>query len=320
MTIPTSAAEFIAGQADLVRRLSRRKRIVFPEGDDPRVRRAAAKLAADNLIEPILIEGPAESDPKDYWRLYYERRRAKGITEIEAREIAQRPLYRAALMLAAGEADGFVGGAANTTAETLRAALHCVGPHPSVKTVSSSFVVAVHNRSYGHHGLILFADCGIIIDPSAAEMAEIAIASAATARALFRCDPAVAMLSFSTKGSAKHPFAEKVIEAVRIVRARAPEINVDGEMQADAALVASVGESKAPGSPVAGRANILVFPDLASANIAVKLVERLGGAVTLGPIVQGLAKPANDLSRGCSADDVYSVALITALQSELTVG
>ena len=252
---------------------------------------------------------------KDYSRIYYERRRSKGITEVEARQIAARPLYHAALMLGAGDADGFVGGAANTTGETIRAALHCIGTAPGVQTVSSSFVVAVRDRSYGHHGLILFADCGIIIDPTAAQMAEIAIATAATARSVIGCEPAIAMLSFSTKGSAKHAFADKVIEAVRIVHARSPELHVDGELQADAALVPSVGSSKAPGSTVAGHANVLVFPDLASANIGVKLVERLGGAVTLGPIVQGLAKPANDLSRGCSAEDIYSVALITALQS-----
>lgn len=309
--IPQSAAKFLEALVEKLRAVPRKQRIVFPEGNDPRVQQAATRLERDNLAIPILLT----TDSDRYAKLYFDLRRHKGITEVEAAEIAAQPLYTAALMVASGDADGFVGGAVNTTAETVRAALHCIGPAPGIRTVSSAFLVAVQNPAFGHNGLLAFADCSVVIDPSPTELAEIAIATAGTTRTLLHAEPIVALLSFSTKGSAQHPSIEKIAEALAILRKRAPDLIVDGELQADAALIDSIGKSKAPGSPVAGRANTLIFPDIASGNIAVKLVERLGGAAAIGPFLQGLAKPGNDLSRGCSADDIYASAVITALQS-----
>jgi phosphate acetyltransferase len=325
---PESAAAFMSGLIERARRLN--KTIVFPEGSDPRVLEAASRLARDGVVKPVLVgpkphnapAGIAFADParwpsaEKYAALYFERRRAKGITRAEAAETARRPLYFAALMVGAGDADGSVGGAASTTAETVRAALHAIGPDPRVRLVSSVFVMALADRSLGHNGLMAFADCAVVVDPSPLELAEIAIATAHSTRALLATEPVVALLSFSTKGSASHPQVDGVNEALHIVRARAPEIVIDGELQADAAVNALVGGSKAPGSKVAGRANTLVFPNLAAANIAYKLLQRLGGAAAIGPFLQGLARPVNDLSRGCSVEDIYHVAVVTALQSE----
>ena len=315
MTLPSSAQRFLAAQAEIVRKLPKRKRIVFPEGKDSRVVAAAERLKREGLVEPVLIDDTPRSIDK-YAALLYERRRAKGMTQSEAGALAARPLYAAALMVALGEADGFVGGASNSTADTVRAALYCIGTPPKVKTVSTFLILCVREESYGNGRLLIVADPAMVIRPTAVQLAEIAIATAANARTVLGVEPAVAMLSFSTKGSGKHEESERVLEAFRIVQARAPELHVDAELQADAALVPAIGASKAPGSTVAGRANTLIFPDLNSANIGYKLVERLGGAAAYGPFLQGLLKPANDLSRGCSADDIYAVALVTALQSE----
>lgn len=326
MPIPESARVFMSSLAERARKTG--KKIVFPEGSDPRVIEAAARLARDGVVKPILAgpkpenarEGVAYADPgcpdliRKYGALMYERRRTKGITLVEANELARKPLYFADLMVAAGDAYGSVGGAANTTADTVRAALHCIGARAGFKLVSSSFLMALHDRSFGHQGLMALGDCGVVIEPSPLELAEIAIATAETTRTLIGAEPVVALLSFSTKGSGKHKQVDQIVEALRIVRERAPNLKIDGELQADAALVEAIARSKAPGSSVAGRANTLIFPNLAAANIGYKLVERLAGATAIGPVLQGLAKPANDLSRGCSSEDIYNTAIITALQ------
>jgi len=313
----------------LVERASRlNKRIVFPEGDDPRVQTAAERLAREKVARPILIGSsgasmagvefidPASSEKRRaYAALFHERRKAKGATQHEAQQIVLRPLYFACLMLANGDADGLVGGASNTTAETVRAAIYCIGVRPDFRLVSG-FMVLIHpDTRFGSQGVMVVADPAVVPDPNSSQLADIAIAAAENGARFLSDPPRVAMLSFSTKGSAKHPMADKVIEAVRIIRARKPDLLVDGELQADAAIVPSVGQSKAPGSPVAGRANVLIFPDLNAANIGYKLAERMGGVQSLGPFLQGMLKPANDLSRGCSADDIFYTAAITALQA-----
>jgi phosphate acetyltransferase len=331
MALPESAVIFMQRQVERVRQAGGKKRIVFPEGGDPRVVAAAGRLSREGLAEPVLIGQPIAGAPaglsfvqpeasprlQRYAALYHERRRAKGITQMEAAAIARRPEYFGQLMVAAGDADGSVCGAVYTSRDTLRAMLHSIGAAPGVRLITSVYILAVRDRQFGHNGLLALSDASIVIEPSSVELAGMAMATAQTVRTLFETEPVVALLSYSTKGSGgRHKAVDKVVEALRIVRARAPELNIDGELQADTAFVPAIGASKAPGSTVAGRANTLIFPDLASANIAVKMVEWLGDAAAIGPFVQGLARPANDLSRGCSPDDIFNVAVITCLQAE----
>ena len=315
------------------------KRLVLPEGTEPRTIPAARKIVDEGLAREVVLLGPEAAirakaaelhvnlegirviDPAasplldTYAAEYFELRKAKGITLDEAKRKIQDVLFWGSMMVRRGDSDALVAGADNSTANVLTAAFQIIKTAPGVKSASSCFVMEIPDKKWGHEGMMVFSDCAIIPDPNAEQLAEIALSAAQSFRTYVGAEPVVAMLSFSTKGSASHPDADKVIEAVRLAHAKAPELKIDGELQADAALVPSIAQKKAPGSAVAGKANVLVFPDLGAGNIGYKLVQRLAGAEAYGPFLQGMAKPCSDLSRGCSVEDIVNTCAVILCQA-----
>ena len=326
-------------QQIIARAQANRQRIVLPESLEERTLTAADRSLADGLADIILIGNPDEIkalgrklglthldkatiiDPatsektEEYAQLLFELRKAKGMTIEKARQQVMDPLYFGCLIIKSGDADGQISGALSTTGDTLRPALQIIKCAPGITCVSGAMLMITDKPEYGDNGVLVIGDVAVTPMPDANQLAQIAVCTAQTAKSVAGIDPKVAMLSFSTKGSAKHEVVDKVVEATRMAKEMAPDLAIDGELQADAALVASVGEKKCPGSPIAGHANVLVVPCLEVGNIGYKLVQRLGGADAIGPILQGIARPVNDLSRGCSVDDIYKMVAITACQA-----
>lgn len=324
----------------VARAKSNKQRIVLPEATEERTLKAADRVLADDLADLILIGNPDELktlaakwdlhnidkativDPlnnqkaEEYAELLAELRKKKGMTIEQARELVKNPLYLGCMIIKTEGADGQISGALSTTGDTLRPALQIIKCAPGVTCVSGAMLMLTHEHQYGDDGIIVMGDVAVTPVPTAEQLAQIAVCTAQTARSVAGIqDPRVAMLSFSTKGSAKHEVVDKVVEATRLAHELAPELKLDGELQADAALVPAVGEKKAPGSLIAGHANVLVVPNLEVGNISYKLVQRLGDALAIGPILQGIARPVNDLSRGCSIEDIYYMVAITACQA-----
>ena len=315
------------------------KTIILPEAEDRRVLEAASKVIVQGFAKVILlgnktqiendskennidltgveiIDIPSSTKKQEYAQKLFELRQAKGMTLEEASKLIEEPIYYGMMMLKLGEADGLVSGAAHSTSNTLRPALQILKTAPNTKLVSAFFVMCVPNCEYGEHGTFIYGDSGLVENPNADELSEIAISSSKSFKQLVGAEPKVAMLSYSTYGSAKSELTEKVIEATKLVKEKKPNLLVDGELQVDAAIIPEVSKSKAPGSPIEGNANVLIFPDLNAGNIGYKLTQRLAKAEAYGPLCQGIAKPVNDLSRGCSADDIVGVVAITAVQAQ----
>ena len=318
----------------VARAKSDKQRIVLPEATEERTLRAADRVLADDIANLVLIGNPEElktlhnidkativdpeNNPKaeEYATLLAELRKKKGMTIEQARELVKNPLYLGCMIIKTEGADGQISGALSTTGDTLRPALQIIKCAPGVTCVSGAMLMLTHEHQYGDDGIIVMGDVAVTPVPTADQLAQIAVCTAQTARSVAGIqDPRVAMLSFSTKGSASHEVVDKVVEATRLAHEMAPELKLDGELQADAALVPAVGEKKAPGSQIAGHANVLVVPNLEVGNISYKLVQRLGDAIAIGPILQGIARPVNDLSRGCSVEDIYYMVAITACQA-----
>ena len=316
-----------------------KKRIVLPEGTEERTLRAADILASEQIAEILLLGNPEiilsearkhnlsqidrvtiidpqnNPDKNKYIEMMVELRKHKGLTEADAEKLIEDPLYLATLMIKAGDADGEVAGAMNSTGDVLRPAFQYVKTMTGISVVSGAFIMILKDKEFGEDGLLVFADCAVHPDPTESELAEIAVATAGTTRAIAGFEPRIAMLSFSTKGSAKHPMVDKVVNATRLAAEMAPDLQIDGDLQADAAIIEKIGQSKAPGSSIAGKANVLIFPNLECGNIAYKLVQRLAHAEAIGPVLQGMAAPINDLSRGCSVSDIVNLVAITANQA-----
>lgn len=284
-------------------------------GNPAQVTEKARSLGISNISEDIIVDPVDHPRKEDYIRLMLEIRQSKGLTRQEAEKLIENPLYLGTLMIKAGDADGEVAGAQNATGDVLRPAFQYVKTLPGISVVSGAFFMILKDKTFGHDGIMVFADCAVYPDPSDRQLAEIAVLTAQTARNIGGFEPKAAMLSFSTKGSASHETIDKVVRATRMAKEMAPDLVIDGEMQVDAAIVPGVGKSKAPGSPVAGQANVLIFPSLESGNIGYKLVQRLAHAEAIGPILQGMAAPINDLSRGCSVDDIVKLIAITVNQT-----
>jgi phosphate acetyltransferase len=314
-------------------------RIVLPEGEEERTLKAADIILNEGLARVFLIGNPdiiskkakefglnqigkavvvnpiSHENKEKYINLMVELRKSKGLTKEEAGRLIEDPLYLGTLMIKAGDADGEVAGAMNATGDVLRPAFQYVKTMPGISVVSGAFIMILKDKEFGNDGLMVFADCAVHPDPTDRELAEIAVATGKTTRAIAGFEPRIAMLSFSTKGSAKHAMVDKVVSATKIAREMDPSLLIDGELQADAAIIDAIGKSKAPGSEIAGKANVLVFPTLESGNICYKLVQRLAHAEAIGPVLQGMAAPINDLSRGCSVSDIVNLVAITANQA-----